>query len=62
MGVKPLRELIELRTKLSDLVGSLQGNEKLEELLAKVLKDNAQMDQLKAELEKIKKQKEAANG
>ena len=30
--VKPLRELMELRTKLSDLAGSLQGNDKLDEL------------------------------
>ncbi len=29
--VKPLRELLELRTRLSDLRGSLQGNDKLEE-------------------------------
>ena len=28
--VEPLRELLDLRTKLSDLVGTLQGNEKLE--------------------------------
>ena len=31
--VKPLRELLELRTRLSDLRGSLQGNDKLEEVL-----------------------------
>ena len=62
MGVKPLRELIELRTKLSDLVGSLQGNEKLETLLTDVLGDDAKMDQLKGELEKMKKDKEASNG
>src|SRR3954470_5183312 len=31
--VKPLRELLELRTRLADLRGSLQGNDKLEELL-----------------------------
>src|SRR6266498_3843360 len=31
--VKPLRELMDLRTRLSDLRGSLQGNDKLEELL-----------------------------
>src|SRR6478609_9825250 len=29
--VKPLRELLELRTRLNDLRGSLQGNDKLEE-------------------------------
>ena len=31
--VKPLKEMLDLRTKLSDLRGSLQGNDKLEELL-----------------------------
>src|SRR5579863_7688084 len=31
--VRPLRELLELRTKLSDLRGRLQGNDKLEEML-----------------------------
>jgi type VI secretion system protein ImpB len=31
--VKPLKELLDLRTRLSDLRGSLQGNDKLEELL-----------------------------
>src|SRR5947208_8757713 len=35
--VKPLRELLELRTKLSDLRGSLQGNDKLEEVLQDVI-------------------------
>ncbi len=33
--VKPLKELLDLRTRLSDLRGSLQGNDKLEELLAR---------------------------
>ena len=31
--VKPLKELLDLRTRLADLRGSLQGNDKLEELL-----------------------------
>src|SRR5512146_2123219 len=31
--VKPLKEMLELRTKLADLRGSLQGNDELEELL-----------------------------
>jgi len=59
--VKPLRELIELRTKLSDLVGSLQGNEKLENLIQDVLGDDAKMDKLKQELERQKKES-GANG
>lgn len=60
-NVKPLRELIELRTKLSDLVGSLQGNEKLETLIHDVLGDDAKMDKLKQELERQKKES-GANG
>ena len=32
--VRPLKELLDLRTKLSDLRGSLQGNDKLEEAFA----------------------------
>ena len=31
--VKPLKELLDLRTRLADLRGTLQGNDKLEELL-----------------------------
>src|SRR5271154_1455352 len=31
--VKPLRELLELRTRLSDLKGALQTNDKLDEVL-----------------------------
>jgi type VI secretion system protein ImpB len=54
--VKPLRELIELRTKLSDLVGSLQGNEKLENLIQDVLGDEAKMEKLKQELDRQKKE------
>lgn len=50
--VKPMRELLELRTRLSDLVGSLQGNEKLEGLLHDIAGDEEKLKQLKAELDK----------
>ena len=49
--VEPLRELLELRTRLSDLVGTLQGNEKLERLLHEVLNNSSKMEQMRAELE-----------
>ena len=49
--VKPLRELLDLRTKLSDLRGTLQGNDKLDELLQDVVRDSGKMDKLKAEIE-----------
>src|ERR1700685_816290 len=48
--VKPLRELLELRTKLSDLIGTLQGNEKLERLLQEVIQDTGKLDQVRSEL------------
>ena len=48
--VKPLRELLDLRTRLADLRGSLQGNEKLDEILQATLNDPAKMEQLGKEL------------
>jgi type VI secretion system protein ImpB len=48
--VKPLRELLDLRTKLSDLRGSLQGNDKLDELLHDVVSSTEKLDQLRSEL------------
>lgn len=48
--VEPLRELLELRTKLSDLVGTLQGNEKLERLLQDVISNTDKMEQVRNEL------------
>jgi type VI secretion system protein ImpB len=48
--VKPLRELLELRTQLADLRGSLQTNDKLDEVLQSTLGDAAKMDKLRAEL------------
>ena len=48
--VKPLRELLELRTQLADLRGSLQTNEKLDEVLQATLGDADKMSRLKSEL------------
>ena len=48
--VEPLKKLLELRTKLADLRGSLQGNDKLEAILQATLKDEQKMSQLKSEL------------
>ncbi len=52
--VKPLKELLDLRTRLSDLRGSLQGNDKLDELLQTALRDNDKLDKLKSEIEQGK--------
>lgn len=48
--VKPLRELLDLRTKLADLRGSLQGNEKLDEILQETLNDPEKMERLGKEV------------
>jgi len=48
--VKPLRELLDLRTKLSDLRGSLQGNDRLDEALQNALRDTEQLNKLKSEI------------
>jgi type VI secretion system protein ImpB len=48
--VKPLKELLDLRTRLSDLRGSLQGNDKLEELLLEAVGNTENRERLKADL------------
>ncbi len=48
--VPALKELLDLRTKLADLRGSLQGNDKLDEILQATIADADKMARLKAEL------------
>ena len=48
--VGPLKELLDLRTKLADLRGSLQGNDKLEEILQNTLNDPNARKQLESEV------------
>jgi type VI secretion system protein ImpB len=48
--VKPLKELLDLRSKLADLRGSLQGNDKLDEILQETIRDTGKLEKLKAEL------------
>src|SRR5215831_4566966 len=48
--VKPLKELLDLRQRLADLRGSLQGNDKLEELLLDAVGDDAKLAKLRKEL------------
>lgn len=50
--VKPLKELLDLRTKLADLRGSLMGNDKLEELLLGTVADTDKLAKLKSEMAK----------
>jgi type VI secretion system protein ImpB len=48
--VEPLRKLLELRQSLADLRGSLQGNDKLDEILQATLSDDEKMGKLRSEL------------
>lgn len=49
--IGPLRELLDLRTRLSDLRGSLQGNDKLDEMLLEAVSNTEMRDKLKKELD-----------
>ncbi|GJG86576.1 type VI secretion protein [Gemmatimonadetes bacterium T265] len=60
--VGPLRELLELRTKLADLRGRLQGNDRLDDVLQATLRDADKMAQLRAELGGGAANGAAANG
>ena len=48
--VGPLRELLELRDRLTDLRGSMQGNDKLEELLREAVTDKDKLAKLRNEM------------
>ena len=50
--VKPLNDLLELRTRLSDLRGSLQGNDKLESLLLDAVGNTEKLKKLESEIGK----------
>jgi type VI secretion system protein ImpB len=44
--VTPIRKLVEARKKLSDLLGKLDGNDKLEELLKEVISSTESLEKL----------------
>ncbi|MBB5060373.1 type VI secretion system protein ImpB [Granulicella aggregans] len=48
--IEPLRQLLELRTRLADLQGSLQGNDKLDEALYAAVSDTDTREKLLQEL------------
>ena len=53
--VAPLKELLDLRTRLSDLRGSLQGNDKLEESLLNAVSNTELLGKIKSEMAKDEK-------
>jgi len=62
--VKPLRELLELRTRLSDLKGALQTNDKLNDVLLDAVSSTEKLDKLRSEFgaKKDEEGKEGGNG
>jgi type VI secretion system protein ImpB len=48
--VEPLRKLLETRDKLKNLLGKMEGNDKLVELLDEVIKSTENKEQLKGSL------------
>ncbi|SOE47374.1 Uncharacterized protein ImpB [plant metagenome] len=50
--IEPLKELLEIRTKLADLRNKLAGNDKLEDLLGDVLQSTEKLKQLSTETDK----------
>jgi type VI secretion system protein ImpB len=52
--VKPLKELLDLRTKLSDLRGALQTNEKLDSVLMEAIGNTEKLGKIKGELDQEK--------
>jgi type VI secretion system protein ImpB len=59
--IKPLRELLELRTRLADLRGSLQTNQTLDDLLQEVINSSEKMQRLRAEVKSAEQTKEGGN-
>lgn len=55
--IKPLRELLDLRGKLSDLRGTLQTNEKLDQVLMDAVSNTEKLDKLRSEIG-VKKEEE----
>jgi type VI secretion system protein ImpB len=56
--IRPLRELLDLRGKLSDLRGTLQTNEKLDQLLMEAVSNTEKLDKLRTEMGGAKGEKE----
>ena len=59
--IKPLEKLLELRTRLADLRGSLQTNQTLDDLLQEVINSSEKMQRLRTEVQAAEKAKEGGN-
>jgi type VI secretion system protein ImpB len=49
--VGPIKELLDLRTRLSNLRGSLQGNDQLDQALFRAVSNTEELNKLRAELD-----------
>jgi len=59
--IKPLEQLLELRSRLADLRGSLQTNQTLDDLLQEVINSSEKMQRLRTEVQAAEKAKEGGN-
>jgi type VI secretion system protein ImpB len=59
--IKPLEQLLELRTRLADLRGSLQTNQTLDDLLQEVINSSEKMQRLRTEVQAAENAKEGGN-
>ena len=59
--IKPLEQLLELRTRLADLRGSLQTNQTLDDLLQEVINSSEKMQRLRTEVQAAEKAKEGGH-
>jgi type VI secretion system protein ImpB len=55
--VTPLKKLLDLRTRLSDLRGTLQTNEKLDEVLQDVVNNSDKLEQLRSSVKSGEEEK-----
>lgn len=60
--IPAIRKLLELRQQLADVRGSLQGNDKLEEILQATLTDQEKLDRIRDELGSVDEGEEDSDG
>lgn len=60
--IPAIRKLLELRQQLADVRGSLQGNDKLEEILQATLTDQEKLDRIRDELGTVAEGEEDSDG
>lgn len=54
--LEPLRKMLEVRTRLSDLRNKITGNDRLEELLDEIVRDTEKLKEISATRQKAKEE------